>query len=146
MQLKPTRSPILHVENDAVVARSVARVLRHRGLAVERVAGCRDARRVGQSYAIGIFDIDLDDGNGLALAEELTHRGLVRRAIFFTANTDVDMYSVASSFGLVVSKAQGASALLAALYGQDGRDGDEHCAGDEPSGCPADEPDMPGTR
>ena len=116
MHFEPSDStPVLHVENDAVVARSVARVLRHGGLSVQRVAGCRDARQLDHCFNVGIFDVDLEDGNGVALAEELTQRGLVRHAIFFTANTDGKLRAQASGVGLVVNKANGATALLDAL-------------------------------
>src|SRR5690606_14213774 len=77
--------------------------------------GCRDARQLGQRYDVGIFDVDLDDGNGVALAEELTRSGLVRRAIFYTASTDDGLCAQALGFGPVINKSNGATALLEAL-------------------------------
>jgi DNA-binding response OmpR family regulator len=112
--------PVLYVENDTMVARAVQRVLRHGGLHVRHIAGCTAARALAElvhegmtePFDIGIFDIDLDDGNGVTLAEELTNAGMVKRTVFFTASTDERVHSRALGLGVVVNKNVGATALL----------------------------------
>jgi DNA-binding response OmpR family regulator len=113
-------SPVLYVENDTMVARAVQRVLRHGGVRVQHIAGCGAARALAElvhegmtePFNIGIFDIDLDDGNGVTLAEELTTTGTVKHSVFFTASTDERVHSRARGLGVVVTKNVGASALL----------------------------------
>ena len=78
---------LLHIENDALVARAVSRVLKQKGYEVCSVPTCTDAMSVAAQYGVGIFDIDLSDGNGVILAEELSRRGTVAHAVFFTAST-----------------------------------------------------------
>lgn len=115
--------PVLYVENDMMVARAVQRVLRHGGFRVQHVAGCSAARALAElvhegmtePFDIGIFDVDLDDGNGVTLAEELTRVGMVKRPVFFTASTDERVHARARRLGVVVNKNVGASALLQAL-------------------------------
>jgi DNA-binding response OmpR family regulator len=113
-------APVLYVENDKFVARAVQRVLRHGGLRVQHIAGCTAARALAElvhegmtePFDIGIFDIDLDDGNGVSLAEELTTAGMVKHSVFFTASTDERVHCRARGLGIVVNKNVGASALL----------------------------------
>jgi DNA-binding response OmpR family regulator len=115
--------PVLYVENDTMVARAVQRVLRHGGFRVQHILGCGAARALAElvqegmtdPFDIGIFDIDLDDGNGVTLAEELTTAGMVKRSVFFTASTDERVHSRARGLGVVVNKNVGASALLEAI-------------------------------
>lgn len=118
--LSASTSPVLYVENDAMVARAVQRVLRHAGVRVQHIGGCSAARALAElvhegmtePFDIGIFDIDLDDGNGVTLAQELTTAGMVKRSVFFTASTDERVHSRALGLGTVVHKNVGASALL----------------------------------
>lgn len=113
-------SPVLYVENDTMVARAVQRVLRHAGVRVQHIGGCNAARALAElvhegmtePFDLGIFDIDLDDGNGVTLAEELTTAGMVKHSVFFTASTDERVHSRALGLGKVVHKNVGANALL----------------------------------
>lgn len=116
-------SPILFVENDSLVARSVERVLRCNGLRVQHIASCRAARKAVEllkagdviPFELGIFDVDLDDGNGVNLAAELLESGLVRRTVFFTACSDEWLQDRANDLGLVVNKSLGVGALLSTV-------------------------------
>lgn len=113
-------APILFVENDSLVARSVERVLRRNGLRIQHIATCRAARKAVEllkagdvvPFELGIFDVDLDDGNGVALAAELIESGLVRRSVFFTASSDESLKHRANDLGCVVPKSSGVAALL----------------------------------
>ena len=114
------QSSILFVENDTLVARSVERVLRRNGLRVQHIPGCRAARKAVEllaagdvtPFALGIFDVDLDDGNGVSLAKELIDSGLVRRTVFFTACNDESLTESAHGLGRVINKSLGVAALL----------------------------------
>jgi DNA-binding NarL/FixJ family response regulator len=113
-------APILFVENDNLVARSVERVLRRNGLRVQHIPSCRAARKAVEllkagdvaPFELGIFDIDLGDGNGVNLAKELLASGLVRRSVFFTACNDESVHRQAHDLGSVVIKSRGVDALL----------------------------------
>lgn len=115
--------PILFVENDNLVARAVERVLRSNGLRVQHIQSCRAARKAVEllkagdvaPFDLGIFDVDLDDGNGVALAAELLATGLVRRSVFFTACSDDSVKDQATNLGRVVSKSLGVGALVVTL-------------------------------
>ncbi len=113
-------SPILFVENDSLVARSVERVLRRNGLRVQHISSCHAARKAVElmkagdvtPFELGIFDVDLGDGNGVSLAQELLESGLVRRSVFFTACDDESTKRSAVGVGHVVNKSLGVGALL----------------------------------
>ncbi len=116
-------SPILFVENDSLVARSVERVLRRSGLRIQHIPSCRAARKAVEllkagdvvPFELGIFDVDLDDGNGVHLAAELLASGLVRRSVFFTACSDESLRHRANDIGMVINKSLGVGALLLTL-------------------------------
>ena len=116
-------TPILFVENDSLVARSVERVLRRNGLRIQHIQSCRAARKAVEllkagdvaPFELGIFDVDLDDGNGVYLAAELLETGLVRRSVFFTACTDESLKHRANDLGMVISKSLGVGALVLTL-------------------------------
>lgn len=116
-------TPILFVENDSLVARAVERVLRSNGLRIQHIPSCRAARKAVEllkagdvdPFELGIFDVDLDDGNGVALAAELLKSGLVRRSVFFTACTDESIKHQATNLGMVISKSLGVGALVVTL-------------------------------
>lgn len=111
----PLRPQLLHIENDALVARAISRVLRLKGYKVRSIKSCQEARGVQPMDQVGIFDIDLGDGNGVALAEDLCRSGVVTHAVFFTACTDAESYRRARKSGPVINKTQGVSALLRLL-------------------------------
>jgi DNA-binding response OmpR family regulator len=106
---------ILHVENDPLVARALARLLRVHGYEVSTALSYAEGRKIVQRYEIGLFDIDLGDGDGVELAEQLRDRGLVHHILFFTARTDTHTAARASQVGPVISKTSEIDAVLAAL-------------------------------
>jgi DNA-binding NtrC family response regulator len=106
---------ILHVEDDEFVTRSLRRWLERRGFSVTSTATCGEARSTESRFAIGVFDIDLPDGDGIGLAAEMLGRGTVKSAVFYTATADAGALARASQIGPVVTKGDDLHHLLQAL-------------------------------
>lgn len=107
--------PLLHVEDDAVVSRALKRRLREAGYRLVSVGSCREARAVKDAYRMGVFDIDLPDGDSIALASTLRSSGIVREVVFYTATTNPDAVARALRVGTIVLKSDGVEALLSVL-------------------------------
>jgi DNA-binding NtrC family response regulator len=106
---------LLLVEDEATLARAITRLLRRRGHDVFLAGSCTDAKRATGTFSMGIFDIDLPDGDGLSLAERLLKDGIVRRAIFFSGTQDGAVTHRASALGPFVEKIKGFPALEAVI-------------------------------
>src|SRR5690606_36670741 len=78
-------SDVLLVEDDALIARALWRRLGARGARARHVSHCATALGLSGPYRAAIFDIDLPDGDGVELARRLLGRGVVERAVFYTA-------------------------------------------------------------
>jgi CheY-like chemotaxis protein len=109
----PTRALI--VEDDPVVARSIARRLLREGYSVSLAQTCRAARAAGSGFQVGILDLDLPDGSGADLADELLRLGAVRGVVFYTGSLDGQVRTRASLFGAVVDKSADLEDVVAAL-------------------------------
>ncbi|HEX9621877.1 MAG TPA: response regulator [Polyangiaceae bacterium] len=107
-------STLLLVEDDPGVARAVVRVLGARGHAVDVASTCGAARHRTRfrSYGLAIVDVELPDGLGPELAEELLESGCVGRVLFFTSETLQPVLRRAALLGSVVAKRDGAEGLL----------------------------------
>jgi DNA-binding response OmpR family regulator len=66
-------SPVLVVEDDAVVRAAVLDLLQDAGYASSAVSSCAEARRAADTaeFACALIDLGLPDGNGLALLPDL---------------------------------------------------------------------------
>lgn len=106
---------LLHVENDPLVARALARLLRVHSYEVTTALSYADGKAITEQFEIGLFDIDLGDGDGVELAQQLRTRGLVNHILFFTARMDTHTAARASQVGPVISKTSEIDAVLAAL-------------------------------
>lgn len=106
------RMRVLLVEDQALVARAVARLLRTHGCTVEVIDRCAALPTVTGTFDLGLFDIDLPDGNGVDLAEAALGAGQVSVALFYTGTTDRELLSRAAQLGPVVSKTHAPSGLL----------------------------------
>ena len=107
---------MLLVEDNAPLARSLARFFSHPEGAVT-VAGSRgEADTLGSTcFDVGIFDLELPDGDGASLATNLLERGTIQRAIFYSGCSDGARVARARLLGPVVNKGSGVQALVAAL-------------------------------
>jgi CheY-like chemotaxis protein len=109
----PTRALI--VEDDPVVARSIARRLLREGYTVSLAQTCRAARAAGPGFQVAILDLDLPDGSGADLADELFRLGTVRGVVFYTGSLDGSQRARASLFGPVIDKASDLDEVIQAL-------------------------------
>lgn len=106
---------LLLVEDEVTLARSVARLLRRHGYDVYLAGSCDEARRAPSTFSLGIFDIDLPDGDGVDLAKELSELGVVRRVVFFSGTAEANQQAGARKVGPLVEKSRGFPDLLAVI-------------------------------
>jgi len=110
---EPMRALI--VEDDPVVARSIARRLLREGYTVSLAGTCRAARAAGVGFHVSVLDLDLPDGSGAELADELLRLGATRAVVFYTGTTDQGQRERAQTFGTVIDKAQDLEAVVGAI-------------------------------
>jgi DNA-binding response OmpR family regulator len=95
---------LLLVEDDVLLARALERTLQARGARVRHVACCALASMLTGPFPIGVFDIELPDGDGIELARLLGARGVVGRIVFHTACTEPQRLARARELGSVFVK------------------------------------------
>jgi CheY-like chemotaxis protein len=105
----------LIVEDDPVVARSIARRLLREGYTVSLAQTCRAARAAGGGFQVAVLDLDLPDGSGADLADELLRLGAVRHIVFYTGSLDGAQRERASLFGNIIDKASDVENVIGAL-------------------------------
>jgi CheY-like chemotaxis protein len=106
---------ILVVEDYPPMATLLTRLLRSRGHEVTRELAVAAAMRHVRAFDHAILDIDLPDGNGVTLAQQLVRLRRVGSIIFFTATLEPDVLANAARLGRVVGKAEGVNRLISAL-------------------------------
>ena len=125
-QVMRTASPLLLVEDNELLARSLKRALTQADFDVTVVHNLGDALRLFQlatpdsasPYALGVFDIDLPDGDGTELAEQLLASGVVRDAVFYSGCADARRLQRARGIGEVVKKGNDLVGFLTVLRDQ----------------------------
>jgi DNA-binding response OmpR family regulator len=108
---------LMLVEDEPTLARALGRLLNRAGFEVWVAASCAEARGAAGTFSIGVFDIDLPDGDGIDLAEHLRRTQIVRRAVFFSGTTVGRQRVRAGRLGPFVEKSKGFSELQAAIDG-----------------------------
>jgi DNA-binding NtrC family response regulator len=98
-----------------VVARSIARRLLREGYTVSVAQSCRSARAAGGGFQVAILDLDLPDGSGDDLAEELLRQGMTRQVVFYTGSLDAAQRERARVFGSVIDKTCDLEEVVATL-------------------------------
>lgn len=106
---------ILVVEDYPPVASMLTRMLRRQGHQVVRELTVAGALTHNRAFEHAVLDIDLPDGNGVALAVQLVHQHRVNSIVFFTATRDATDLAHAAQLGLVVHKSDGIDRLLQAV-------------------------------
>jgi CheY-like chemotaxis protein len=110
---EPTRALI--VEDDPVVARSIARRLLREAYTVSLAQTCRAARAAGGGFHVAVLDLDLPDGSGADLADELLRLGAVQSIVFYTGSLDAAQRERAQLFGRVIDKTHDVEEVVEAL-------------------------------
>jgi ActR/RegA family two-component response regulator len=113
---------VLVVDDDAMLARIVGQVLQRRGLKVTLANSFEEAFSGAQLHKVGVFDIDLGDGNGVDLAEQLIALGRVSSCVFFTGGAEPTLLDRARTLGEVFRKSGGPNALVQAVVKLMGRE------------------------
>lgn len=103
---------VLIVEDDPSLARMLVRALVRDGLEATVAPSCTAARAATSRFDVGIFDILLPDGDGVAVADELMERGQVRGAIFYSGTTDERILLRASQRARFLPKTAGIRQLV----------------------------------
>jgi DNA-binding response OmpR family regulator len=106
---------ILLVEDNRAVGRAVAKSLEAQGHHVTLVHDCAATRSVTEPHDIGIFDITLDDGDGIELCRQLLGDGRVAGALFFSGSIDDLLVERAERVARVVAKEASFAELCAAI-------------------------------
>lgn len=112
-QPEPVRALI--VDDDPVVARSIARRLLREGYIVSVAQTCRTARTAGAGFQCAVLDLDLPDGSGAELADELLRLGAVRGVVFYSGSLDPRQRERALVFGALVDKSRDLEEVIQAL-------------------------------
>jgi CheY-like chemotaxis protein len=110
-----TQAQILVVEDEPVTARLLFRLLRGAGYVPVFAFSCAAARIARGPFAVAVLDIDLGDGDGVSLAEELLAARTARQIVFHSATLDVTRQTRARRLGVIVNKTGQPEHLLQAI-------------------------------
>jgi DNA-binding response OmpR family regulator len=103
------------VEDYPPLASAIRLALVREGHTVFQAHTVRAALDMKGYFDHAVLDIDLPDGSGVDLAEELIAQQRVGSVVFFTASRDRELLERAAGWGLVVDKAAGCERLLSAI-------------------------------
>jgi CheY-like chemotaxis protein len=95
---------LLLVEDNAAVGRAIAKSLRAQGHIVTLVHTSAAARAVTSHHDVGVFDITLPDGDGIALCEALLRERRIAGALFCSGSIDDLLIERAQETAPVISK------------------------------------------
>jgi DNA-binding response OmpR family regulator len=113
---------LLLVEDDLLLARALQRALLARGIQARHVARCATAHALCGPYKVGVFDLDLPDGDGVELAQRLMRAGIVHHVVFYTACAHPSRLASAGAIGAVFAKSKQLGSLMDMLAPRAGRD------------------------
>ncbi len=103
---------VLVVEDYPPLAKVVAIAVHREGHKVERVGSVSRALAIPGTFDLAIIDLDLPDGPGTELAEELMCQGRASGVIFFTSTRDQALLRAAELLGSIVDKESGIEELM----------------------------------
>jgi CheY-like chemotaxis protein len=114
-EVTPKALNLLLVEDNAAVGRAIAKSLRAQGHTVTLANSHAEARAAGAYFDVGVFDITLPDGDGIALCEQLLHEGRLGGALFCSGSVDDLLLERAQETAPVISKEASFWELCAAI-------------------------------
>lgn len=103
---------ILIVEDYPPLAKVIAIAAERAGFLVERVGGVSRALAVRGRFDLAIVDLDLPDGLGTDLVQQLVDDGRLETTVFFTSTRDTELRRQAARLGCVVDKEAGLEELM----------------------------------
>jgi DNA-binding NtrC family response regulator len=91
-QFAPSARKVLVVDDEAVVANSIRKILSRKGFAIEEAFTCKDA--LGQVFAndydLILLDMKMTDGNGLDVLQKIKVKKPNQRVVIVTGYASVD--------------------------------------------------------
>jgi DNA-binding response OmpR family regulator len=105
----------LVVEDFPPLTAVIAAFVKREGHEVVQCHTVQSALELTDTFDHAVLDLDLPDGSGVELAEQLIDRNSVGSVVFFTASRDREALARAASMGLVVDKAAGCDRLAVAV-------------------------------
>lgn len=103
---------VLVIEDDPTVARALRRALGLASITCTIATSASEVRAIEQTYKVAIVDVNLPDGNGIDLYDELHKSDKVGPGIFFTATDDEADKARATRIGTLVPKSRGVDAAV----------------------------------
>jgi DNA-binding response OmpR family regulator len=103
---------VLIVDDEPATARALRRVLGAAGHSVVLAGSCAEARTLDDRFDCAVLDIDLGDGSGIDLADELRARGSIARVVFYSGTMDDAVLQRVARTGPLVMKAEPIARLL----------------------------------
>lgn len=105
---------LLLLESDSDFRRAVARVLARNGFIITQAGTHDEARGFDGRFDLGVFGLDLPDGDALRLARDMLSRGRLGSVAFLTSAGE-SRAEIARPIGPVVGKEEGIRALTEVL-------------------------------
>lgn len=106
---------VLVVEDYPPLAKVIAIGVRRAGHEATRVGSVQRAMAEDGDFDCTVLDIDLPDGDGVELANQLLSQRRTRHVVFYTACRDTTVRVDARRYGPVVDKSEGLDELLKAI-------------------------------
>lgn len=103
---------VLIVEDDPLVQRTIARLVRYAGARIHTMRRAAEYEGLAGRFDLGVFDIDLPDGNGIALARRALAEGRIGQVIFFSGSSREETHEQARALGIFISKRAGFATLI----------------------------------
>lgn len=107
---------VLVVEDEPSVLKALRRKLSQAGHLVTTATSCHAARGAAGPFEFAILDLELPDGSGVELAEDLLGSGRVGSVVFYSGAADPRLIGRALRLGAIVNKSQSLDDLLAVAY------------------------------
>ncbi len=91
-QYAPAPNRVLVVDDEAVVANSIRKILSRKGFAVEEAFTCKDAltRVFAQNYDLVLLDLKMTDGNGMDVLQRIKAKKPGLRVVIVTGYGSIE--------------------------------------------------------
>lgn len=113
--MSPPVLPVLVVEDEPMIARALERQLKAAGLRATCVASVSEAASLEGDFCAAVIDLNLPDGSGITVADDLYARAQVDHLFFFSATLDEQEIAEAKKRGLFIAKSDGVEFVVSAV-------------------------------